>query len=248
MTAIGWCWLAPTSVMAVFIALNGGKGPDWERVLDTLFEFGHANQVEIEDAPMRPEKIEGIQKTGLAENRPEWTRREDVSSDDVRRVVLASQLWSTEEEANEELRCQTGALVRRDFERRHHGLLDPEGIRFLSDERAVEVAVKQRYVERVDQDFGTFTGPMNRVLWQVELSPMIRTEIYPAWKKAVVENRIIAVGTILAVFTLLVNEGVLFYRLKRQPNGSAMRAAVVTAGSVTAWIAAELVVASNLLT
>jgi hypothetical protein len=88
---------------------------------------------------------------------------------------------------------------------------------------------------------------MNKVWWQVELSPMVRTELYPAWKTAVVENRIIVIGSILAILTLLANECALFARLRRDSNGKTTRAALVTGGSVTAWVAAELFVASHLL-
>ena len=271
-TSVAWCWLAPTSVMAVFISLNSGSILNWERFFDSPVVIGDP-QIVVRETPTLPsalttrfirspkhlpqglpampelpaEKVELTPRSDLAGNRPQWTVEKEQTTGDIRRVVLTSQLWSTEEEAKEELRGRVAALVRSDFEARHHGWLDPDSDRFLNDDRAVEVAVKEKYIERFEQDFGKFKSPMNKVWWQVELSPMVRTELYPAWKTAVVENRIIIIGSILAMVTLLANECALFVRLRREANGKTARAALVTAGSFTAWVATEIFLASQLL-
>lgn len=244
--AIAWCWLAPTCIMAVFVALNGGPLPHWDRIVNSVMSDepflrrSRVNHVLVSGPAELPESSD------LAGNRPKWTEDQDKTSGDIRRIVLTSQIWSTEEEANEELSARTAALLQSDFKSRHDGLFDPDVDRFLSVVRAVELAVKEKYVERFDQNFGSFTSPMNRVWWQVELSPVVRTEIYPAWKLAVVQNRIIALGTILAIVTLLANTYAMFGRLKQASRGT-VRAALVTTSSLALWIAADVFVASRLM-
>lgn len=246
--AVAWCGVAPTVVMAVFVAFSGSAIREWERFVSIQKPIPpdltqSANPVIPVDQPGNG----SLQKSDLVENRPEWIAEGDHAFGDGRRVVLASKLWSTESEAMHELQAQTAALICNDFQQRHQGLFDPDVEPFLDNGRAIKAAVMERYLERIDQDFGNFSSPMNRVWWQVEISPSVRTEIYPSWKKAVIENRIIAVGVILSILTMAANVTALFARLSRAPNGGFVRAVAVSGICAAAWVAADLLIASRLL-
>jgi len=46
---------------------------------------------------------------------------------------------------------------------------------------------------------------MNRLWWQLEISPVVRTELFSDWKTATVQNKVIFIGAALAIITLLAN-------------------------------------------
>ncbi len=288
--AVAWSWMAPTGVMAVFVALSGAARSD----LDRLFKDGSSSVVpssvdpsklpiladmrilegdRVADPSAEPDKLP-ILSDGLAQisesntgvnlpasatrmatprraqsseskigvNLPKWIQDGDNTFGDVRRTVLSSGIWSTEAEARQELLPRAASIVRADFDERHHGPLDRAGLRFLSDERVIEAAVKEKYVELAEQDFGM----MYRLWWQIEVSPVVRTELYPAWKAAVVGNRVIVIGTVLALLTLAANATALFAKLKSVPNRRSIYTAAVVATSAVAWIAGDLLVVNHL--
>lgn len=271
--SIAGCWMAPTAVMTAFVFMSGltkeHPGPviengaisfdPWTTKLTDVrvnAPEGHlqvsndqANQVLITRASENAEvkAAAPAAESDLAANRPKWTNGGDRLEGDVRQIVISSKLWSTEEEAKNELQAKASEIVREDFSRRHQGLINSTSFRFLSDERLIKVAVKERYLERSERDFGTFSSPMNRLWWLVEVSPIVRTELYPSWKSAVVQNRVLMVGTTLALFTLLVNSFGLFFTLKQQPKLGWFRAAAASGMCTAAWSSAGLFVAYQII-
>ncbi len=257
--AVASCWLAPTGVMALFVALSGAAIGEWDQFwlrndqlsvadvkntnrTNTVVTSSIESETTTNASPQNHDQERAL-------DRPKWTSdgEGETTSGDVTKVVLSSRLWSTEAEAIRELQAKLAEIVRADFEQRHHGPFDPRGYRFLADDQISDAAVKERYVERIEQDFGKFSSPMNRVWWQVELSPLVRTELYPAWNTVAIQNRVIAVGSALALLTLFGNVISLFTKRLKAPNGSTVSALAVSSASVLPWMAIELFVASRLM-
>jgi len=270
---IAGCWMAPTAVMAAFVLMSGltkdHPGPviengaisfdPWTTKLTDVRVNAPEGQLQVsvdqanQEVVARPNDNEEakaaspVSESDLVANRPKWTNTGDRLEGEIRQTVISSKLWSTEEEAKNELQAKATEIVREDFTRRHQGLINSTSFRFLSDERLIKVAVKERYLERTERDFGSFSSPMNRLWWLVEVSPIVRTELYPSWKSAVVQNRVLMVGTTLALFTLLANSFGLFFTLKQQPKLGWMRAAAASGLCTAAWGSAGLLVAFQLI-
>jgi len=221
LTAMVSSWLAPVCVIVLFFVLSGNAGPAGNSFLTT-----GALDKPVESAGSS-ESADGarVSASGLLVNRgeesvatskPAWIEAGDRTiSADEQLVVLSSTLWSTAEEAAAELRPRAATLVRRDFEHRHPLLIERASPRLLTDDRLIEAAIKRRFLEPVEQDFGTFSSPMYRLWWQIEISPLVRTELYPDWKRGVVGNRVLAIGVALALLTLITSGVTLSGQLHR---------------------------------
>ena len=238
--AVAWSWLAPSAVVAIFIGLSGALGRETEnRLLYGPISVEKTKPSVVSEAsslPSDPAK----EKPSADTTRPKWLEEGDRTNGDVRTIVLSSKLWSTEAEANQELLPRAAKIVRDDFDERHQSPFQRTGHRLLSDERLVQFAVKRRYLERIDQDFGTFSAPMCRLWMQVEVSPLVRTAIYPDWKSAVVGNRAILIGAVLALLTLSANALALFGRLKNVAQQSWIYSGTIAASSALAWVVCGL--------
>jgi hypothetical protein len=250
--AVAVSWLAPTVVMLVFTGLSG----NFVYELENRFPLGSLFVM-----PIRPEipqptiavdasavKVVHESREGVLNDadRPKWIDEGDSTKGDIRIIVLSSKLWSTEAEARQELLPRVASIVRTDFNERHKSVFDRTGQWLLSDGLLNQHAVKRRYIEQVEQDFGTFSAPMCRLWTQVEISPMVRTEIYPIWKKAVIGNRVIIIGAVLACLTMLANAVALFAKLRTVPHRSFLYMGAIIATSVLTWFAADLVLVKQL--
>ena len=221
LTAMVSSWLAPVCVIVLFFFLSGNAGPEWNSFLVTVTldkPVESAGSSESTDGARISASGLSINQgeESVATSKPAWVEAGDRTiSADEQLVVLSSTLWSTAEEAAAELRPRAATLVRRDFEQRHPLLIERASPRLLTDDRLIEAALKRRFLEPVEQDFGTFSSPMYRLWWQVEISPLVRTELYPDWKRGVVGNRVLAIGVALALLTLIAGGVTLSGQLQR---------------------------------
>ena len=224
LTAMVSSWLAPVCVIVLFFVLSGNAGPAGNSFLAT----GALDKtIKFVESAGSAESTDGarISTSGFSTNRgeesiatskPAWVETGDRTiSADEQLVVLSSTLWSTAEEAAAELRPRAATLVRRDFEQRHPLLIERASPRLLTDDRLIEAALKRRFLEPVEQDFGTFSSPMYRLWWQIAISPLVRTELYPDWKRGVVGTRVLAIGVALALLTLIASGVTLSGQLHR---------------------------------
>lgn len=263
--AIGSSLLPSTVVLASFLGLSGAVTREWNHwVIEKGargFEFSPAPpKPPVPVAPPKPASTAVAEAPVIftsgsqvnpdehqAKTRPNWMENGDSTSGDVRKVVLSSQLWSTEDEAKLDLQRQTAELIRTDFQQHHRGLLDPRGDSFLQTNQIATLVVKERFIEQIDHDFGKFTAPMFRAWWQAEISPQVRTDLYPEWKAAASQNRMIVVGAGLALLTLLAGAVDCFTNLKRTATPGLTARVVVCAVTALAWFALELIVAFRLM-
>lgn len=248
-TAIARCWVVPTCVLGIFLALSGRLTTgwplptEWKRIVSANDTPAPIPRPPLPDRPVTGEEWSDIKLRYFAAHRPDWIDAGDTTSGDVRKFVLTSALWSSVDEAKKELQTKATGIMVKDFEQRHHHFLDPKPQRYLSQDRIGPIAVKEQFVEPVELDFGT----MYRLSWLVEISPIVRTELYSNWKAAKVQNRVIAVGAGIALMTLMASAGVLFSRLKRVSRYGTLSAFAATSACSTLWIAAGAFVTNRLL-
>ena len=239
-------WVAPTGVMAVFLALSGVFSHEFERWFSLTPITAISAPVQHSDLPTQSDNLSNTSIAHSTLPKPSWIEERDKQINDVQRKVLKSELWVTEAEARCELVPIAASHVRAYFAERHHGLFDQPRHQFLSDERLADVAVKQEYLEPVTKTSGSLELPMFQLWQQIEISPTVHDEIYPAWKSSVLPIRVMFIGTILSLMTLAANVTSLFVKLKRLPNRSAAYAAVISGTSAAAWIVGDLLLAMRL--
>ncbi len=158
-----------------------------------------------------------------APQRPVWVDQTRVIDGDCTRIVLTSQQYATKEEAEQELRVAAVKLVEQDLQRIQTGSFRPTAWHPLADD-VIAHAIQQRYDEIADRDFGKFTHPMIRVSWQVELSPRVRTEFAPAWRRALISFRILIVAAVATNFAMLASLSLMYFRLHIRTRGRSREA------------------------
>jgi len=155
--------------------------------------------------------------------RPDWTNQSESIQSDIKLVVISSQQYATRDEANLDATTIAREILRNDLEH-VYGVFFAD-TSFLSEKVIRAVAVKKEYVETVDRDFGSFFAPMHRVWWQVELSPVVRSNLYPLWKSEVQESRVLIVGgSLLAAIVGLTGISLLSRRSKPEPETTSSQA------------------------
>lgn len=146
--------------------------------------------------------VDGSTKTPL----PEWTTRRPVLDGKRKLVVLNGGRFASEEEAELHAFDQATLIATQEF--RH---LDPQ-----SQARRLEVhsdeirrtAVKQRFLEVREHDFGKSKGPMYQVWLQIELTQELGERLATPWRQAAVDARVrtlAAWGIWLTVFAGLIS-------------------------------------------
>jgi hypothetical protein len=216
------CLIGPAGVLIMFVAISGAYREEWRKLISPDSAMKSAKAKKPPETPAKPSKVVSVgfanpkQASHVETNRPKWIAEGDKTDGDVNHFVLSSELWSTEEEANQVLKAKAAQIVQADFDSRRLGPFDPRGQQIFNTQRVIDVAVKNEFVEQVDQNFGKFSTPMTRIWWQLELSPLVRTELYSDWKTAANQNKTIFIGFVMACATLIANVVGLFAR----PEGS----------------------------
>ena len=241
-SAMIWCWIAPTFVLGTFVLLSDAANNPLDRTMawarSRLFNQPKLWEQQISRDQLVPTVwTVPVQTSDNSGQRPEWTSRIRTRIGDIENIVVSSHLWSTEAEATAELHPQVARLVKADFELNHHGILDPKGKLPISDDQVARIAVTDRYLERTEQNFGSFDAPMYRMWYQVQLSPIVRTELYPSWKAAASKNRIIALGAGLAMLVLIANLIWMGAKLRSSGNHGRVYVASLATLSAVAWTA-----------
>jgi hypothetical protein len=168
-------------------------------------------------------------------HRPKWVDQQNSGDGTTERIVLASQQYTTQEEAEQQLFAEASELLMTDLQKLRPGTERPKNWA-PTDDAIKRFMVKQRYVEAADHDFGSFVHPMYRVWWQTELSPEVRTEFLPEWRRGITVHRIRRVGIVASSLVLAASLIAIYRRLDVLTHGT--RRLGLTAGSlavVAAW-------------
>ena len=117
---------------------------------------------------------------------PEWTRA--TSSATSNRRVISSGRFATREEADQRA-IEMAAQAAGEFFRH----LDPRGVGVVSPLQAAfvqETAVKQRFEEVREHNFGKFKGSMHQTWLQLEFKPEFGEKLAESWRTLAVDARL----------------------------------------------------------
>lgn len=222
-------------LMALDLEATGTGTSSWKRV--RLSEADHNPEATVASTTMDADRT--------MVKRPDWIDQPRTIDGDCERVVIESHQYSTREEAERELLSAALLLVQQDLAKLQPGKWPPPDWSPPA-EAVVAHAVKQQYEEVVERDFGSFSHPMHRVWWQIELSPTVRTEFLPAWRHAFVSQRIAILAAVASILVMIVTSGVIYFRLNSLTGGAArgmMKLLSVT--MLAMWIVGSLYVARH---
>lgn len=120
--------------------------------------------------------------------RPEWTRQ-PVRVDGSRKlIVVSSGRFASEEEATLHGFQQAAATAVKEY-----SSLDPRGVGAVQPQHSdvvKETAIKQRFLEVTQHDFGKFKAPMHQLWLQVELTPELGERVAEPWRQAAIKARL----------------------------------------------------------
>ena len=137
-----------------------------------------------EDAASAEPKTDNSLKSPL----PEWTQRNPIREGERRIVVISGGRFASEDEAELHALDQATIVVTQEYRQ-----LDPQrqGTRLpMHRDLVVKTAIKKRFLETREHDFGKLKGLMYQVWLQLELSPDLGDQIAAPWREAAVNARI----------------------------------------------------------
>lgn len=240
---LGWL-AAPAIAVATFAGISTLEdSADWNADMfrSKLGLLGVNNESHAPAVTMDTHQVGTDERTSslTAERsiqRPDWLDQVRTGDGTSERIVIASRQYTTREEAETELAASATALLIQDLQQ-----LRPEMTRPSSwnppREAIKQHMVKQQYLEAVDHDFGSFVHPMYRVWWQIELSPEVRTEFLPEWRRGLTVNRIHRVGVVASTLVLAASLLAMYRRLDVLTRGAwRTRLRLLTGSVATAWL------------
>lgn len=165
------------------------------------------------------DSIESVHAQTSGQSRPAWLDKPEIHDGLSEQRVISSQQYSTREEAEQELLKQANQILQDDLARLFSGesAVSPWNPTL---ELLKQHAVKQQYAEVVDRDFGSFVHPMYRVWWQIELSPEVRVEFLPMWRKGITSARIRLVAVVVTSVVLVISLMAFYYRASLLRGGT----------------------------
>lgn len=175
----------------------------------------------------------------ISSTAPQWSLPEKHDGD-VNQIQLDSKLYATVEEAELDVTVQALARVQERF-RDQSGLPGNWPVSVALIERH---AVKDLVTEVVDHDFGEPIGKakMYRAHLWLDYSANLREALFEAWRAQLVEQRLIQLGSIVALVTLMLGTAAGYFRLDDLTGGQHRgrlkfaAGAVLVAGSLAALV------------
>lgn len=236
---LGWL-SAPAVVILTFATMStfhpsatGREGTGSQTVATPI-----VSQIPVNTRPTSVRPAE--HRTSLASakslsQRPKWLDQQITSDGVSERIILASQQYTTQEEAEQQLYAEASELLMKDLQKLRPGTERPKN--WVPTQDSIKrIMVKQRYVEAVDRDFGNFSHPMYRVWWQTELSPEVRTEFLPEWRRGITHNRIRRVGIVASSLVLAASLVAIYRRVNVLTQGTRRPALLVASmAAIAVW-------------
>lgn len=119
---------------------------------------------------------------------PEWTRQPRHVDGKRTLMTVKSGRFASRDEAESTAFDEAAKAAAQEFRD-----LDPRGVgdRFIAQVEMVRhSAVKQRFDEVTEHDFGKFKAPMYQVWLQIELTPELGEQIAEPWRQAAIDARL----------------------------------------------------------
>lgn len=247
LAAAGVVWIIPAVAGLGYITLQAA--PHFRLpAADEAAVVHEQKMIEVEHAVADArESTDGVFVTHAvdAESAPAWVNVEAdfVQEDDrVLRHIRSAQ-YATIEEAESVALQDAARIASRDLHK-----YAPYTVGWnVPAELVRNYAVRDRYIETVERDFGSITAPMFRVHLQVELSPRTREKYQAPWKAQLVRKRLTVMGSVVGLITVILVAAAAYLRLDAATHGAHRRglqwaaASLVAAGTVTAGIVIQTV-------
>ena len=119
---------------------------------------------------------------------PEWTRQKMQVDGHTKFVVVSSGRFASEQEAELHGYQQAAVIAAKEY-----SSLDPRGIGAVQPQHTDLIkgnAIKQRFLEVAQHDFGKFQAPMHQLWLEVALTPELGERLAEPWRQAAVDVRL----------------------------------------------------------
>ena len=119
---------------------------------------------------------------------PEWTRLPSRIDGRRKLIVVSSGRFASEREAELHGFQQAAVVAVNEY-----SSLDPRGLGAVQPQHAdliKDTAIKQRFLETTEHDFGKFKAPMHQLWLQIELTPELGNRLAEPWREAAVAARL----------------------------------------------------------
>lgn len=174
------------------------------------FDQGYENSgAEIVTSP------EKLSVESESDDLPEWVNQPDVVGQDSLVATISSQQYATEEEGDREILEKARRRVMDDFHKYH----PHRGSWSIPVGLLNEQTLSQRHIEAITRKTNTATFEVYRVHRQLTLNSEIRETLYPVWRKQIVERRLLLLGALLVVATLILGTLASYFRLDQMTQG-----------------------------
>ena len=137
---------------------------------------------------MSAKPLPEVESKGQETPIPDWTRQPLRIEGGQKWIVVSSGRFASEREA--ELHGFQQATV---VAVNEYSSLDPRGLGAVQPQHAdlvKDTAIKQRFLETTEHDFGKFKAPMHQLWLQIELTPELGNRLAEPWREAAVAARL----------------------------------------------------------
>lgn len=235
--AVTWFWMIP---LVAVVALVGLKAVYQMRVVATdtrvavvNAEAAPAEAGQVITAPGHP----FLKARQMSSDEPNWVTQPVPGAADGTFLTLSSQRFALLEEAERQVTGQVIEAIRHHFYEEFPDYGNWEVPVALVE----QYAVQQSAYEVIDKDFGGgFKNKMYRVHVQLKFSPDLRQALYGSWRAGVVDHRLLILGSLFGLVTLICGTIAGYIRLDDVSFGMYRRrlkfaaGALITAGSLVA--------------
>lgn len=164
--------------------------------------------------------------------RPDWVDEKAVKTGDSRRIVVVGKLGLNPESAEAEGVAAVIVAVRRDFAE-HYPISESwqPPAQIVRDQ-----AIKQVYIEQAEHTTSTSDTHFKtyRAYCQVELTPALRSRLFPSWRDETVARRLWSLGGLAGLLTLTFGTVAAYFRLDERTSGHYRRRLKLAAVSIIA--------------
>lgn len=183
-----------------------------------------------------PESLTGVLKVRETGTKPPfWAGTEPVASGDGVLVPMSSQRFATLGEAEQQVTAQAVAYVRKFYDSECPLSGDWTVPLAIIEQNAVNTIVGEEF----EKDFGNgVTGKMYRAHLRMDVGPALRKALHASWQDQVVSHRLMMLGGIMGVVTLMLATSTGYFWLDDATGGQYRRrlklaaAALIAAGGL----------------
>lgn len=182
----------------------------------------------------------GLKVRKMSSEEPKWGTADNIVNG-RELIPLDSQRFATLAEAESQITELALARVREQYQR-DYPLLWERGTSAELVGLVDRYAVKDFVGEVLDKDFGNgIKGKMYRAHLRLDFSPEFRDGLQQTWRGKAVSQRLVALGSVLGLATLMLGTAAVYFRLDDATQGAYRRrlklaaVAMISAGSLAAF-------------